>query len=388
MSQDKLELLFEKYFTKTATPAERAAFFRLIAQDKDDQELGRLLEVYYAKFVGSTATADLFDSEGLFARVQEQTERAVAVVPSRSRKIKRWYWGAAAAIVAIASLFAVWRTVLLPAEGDSQIAQRIQPAGAAGYLTLSNGKRIALDSLSTGLVAIENGVTIEQDDEGGLRYQMNTGEGIAENNILETSNGQFIKVTLPDGSLVWLNSGSSLTYPSRFSNERRNVTLRGEAYFEVARNVNAPFTVSFSGQKVTVLGTKFNVKAYSATRASATLLEGKVRVENAEGQSAVLSPGQEAELTDLTLRVQSIEAEESIAWKQGYFSFNNKELQVIMEDIGRWYDLEIVYLNTAVKSVKLIGSISRHSDINVLLQRMALTKEVRFRLDGRKLYVQ
>lgn len=384
MNEDQLSLLFKKYFNKEATVAERDAFFRLLAQSDTDQPLAELLAEAYRNYTIEKPLIAL-DSQDMYERIQRQ---AGINITTNRKLVPMWKWAAAAvAILLLTSVFALLRWHPKENAVVSEIAV-VKPAGKAGYLTLGNGQRISLDSLSTGLIALEDGIMIQQDTAGLLSYEAAGAGGTSSTNTLETSNGQFMRLKLPDGTMVWLNANSSLSYPSRFASVQREVSLQGEAYFEVAHKAESPFVVDVQGQSVLVLGTKFNIKSYVQGQNITTLLEGKVRVGNAKGDYAVLKPGQEALLLSDQIQVREVEVEEAIAWKSGYFAFTNKTLGSIMEDIARWYNVELIYENPRVKSIKLIGSISRHSDINVLLERMSMTKEVQFKLEGRKLYIK
>ncbi|HMI64109.1 MAG TPA: FecR domain-containing protein, partial [Puia sp.] len=220
--------------------------------------------------------------------------------------------------------------------------------------------------------------------------------GIAAENLLSYNKivvpvgGQY-RVTLPDGTNVWLNAASSLEYPVEFSGDRRQVTLTGEAYFEVVKNAEMPFIVNVNRKmNVNVLGTNFNIMAYEdEDRISTTLLEGSVKVVDLANpaNAKILRPGQQADWSDSTkIKVVAAEAEEAIAWKDGQFLFVNEDIHSIMRKLARWYDIKVEY-SESMKNKSFDGSISRNRNISEVLKLMELTKSVHFTFGEREIIV-
>jgi ferric-dicitrate binding protein FerR (iron transport regulator) len=206
-------------------------------------------------------------------------------------------------------------------------------------------------------------------------------------------------VKLPDGSRVWLNAASSLKYPVSFSSLKdRRVELHGEAYFEVAKDKLHPFLVETDGQEVTVLGTHFNIKAYRQDKnIVTTLAEGSVRVGYQASawsdhgkivykDEVILSPGQQSLLKGETISVSKADMEESLAWKDGNFVFNDANIEKIMQDIARWYNIEVFYEGPSPTGA-FSGNISRSKNISQILKALESTKLVHFKIEGRKVYV-
>lgn len=226
-------------------------------------------------------------------------------------------------------------------------------------------------------------------------------------NTIATPKGGQYQVRLPDGSKVWLNAASSLKYLASFSawNERK-VELSGEAYFEVAKDKDHPFVVKTENQEVIVLGTHFNINSYKDEPATkTTLLEGSVRVsllgttstastinttqKISKGKPAeiILKPGEQATLIGNNIRVSPQNAEDAIAWKDGYFMFNNESLESVMRKISRWYNLDVVFADASIKNQTFYGRMSRFSKVSQVLKSLALTREVKFELKDNTIHV-
>ena len=232
---------------------------------------------------------------------------------------------AAAVLIAVGTFLYPY---LHPPVKENQIANNavIVPGGNKAYLTLGNGKRIILTDASIGQLAKEAGVEISKSEDGQLVYSIKDqlASGQTSINSIETPKGGRYQVLLPDGTKVWLNAGSKLTYPVSFrANSSRKVELTGEAYFEVAKNDRLPFIVKTVLQEVEVLGTHFNVMAYADEKSiRTTLLEGSVKVKT-DRQQSLLHPGQQADLNkeNQHIHISNALKNKSVAWKNGYFMF-------------------------------------------------------------------
>ncbi|MCX2493846.1 DUF4974 domain-containing protein [Pedobacter sp. PF22-3] len=272
------------------------------------------------------------------------------------------------------------------------------PAGTdKAILTLSDGRVIDLNKDAVGKIATEAGIEITKSADGTLVYKaLNTkGKSIGFNTITTPVGGQYA-VILPDGSKVWLNSGSSLKYPTAFATSGRSVTLTGEGYFEVAQmegpNGRVPFSVlvvknQTQSEKVEVLGTHFNINAYADEPfINTTLLKGSVSVALNDNKTRLLKPGQLAKLSNQNIQVQEADTEMAVAWKNGEFVFR-EDLRSAMRKVARWYDVEIVYEGTAPENLMLGGWMSRGTNISEVLNHIQLTGKVHFKLEGRRVIV-
>ncbi|MGN8059867.1 FecR family protein [Pedobacter sp. 22163] len=273
----------------------------------------------------------------------------------------------------------------LPAGGDKAV------------LTLADGRTIKLTKDLKGKIATEAGIEITKATDGTLVYKTtNTGfEGKGFNTISTPAGGQYT-VVLPDGTKVWLNAGSSLKYPIVFAKNDRNVTLTGEGYFEVAHleglNGRVPFSVAVVKgnsqlEKVEVLGTHFNINAYADEPAvKSTLLQGSVRIVLNDGRTGILKPGQQAEVRNQNILVQKADTEMSVAWKNGEFVFR-EDLRSALRKVARWYDVEVVYDESAPENLTLGGWMSRSTNISEVLNHIQLTGKVHFKIEGRRVIV-
>jgi ferric-dicitrate binding protein FerR (iron transport regulator) len=272
----------------------------------------------------------------------------------------------------------------------------ILPGSNRAMLTLSDGSTIVLDEATNGSLASQGNIKVIKLTDGQLSYQSRgadenspaTDAGNLYNTITTPKGGQY-QVVLPDSSVVWLNAASSLRFPVSFAHvARRTVELTGEAYFEIAKNTSAPFTVKHSGTEIQVLGTSFNVNAYADEDAiRTTLLEGSVKV--VQQQSAVvLKPGQQASVihgndntVNPVIRVQRTDTEDAVAWKNGLFVFNNADIQSIMRQISRWYDVEIRF-EGKLPVDKFIGEVPRNSKVSEVLKIIELNN-IHFNISGK-----
>lgn len=311
--------------------------------------------------------------------------------PVKTFKIPRIWWkSAAAAVLLIGGLF-FFINKDHPGTVKSDVAvvqEDIAPGRQSATLTLADGKKIILSDAANGKLIEEAGVSITKAADGQLVYELKDKGQATQNkiNTLSTAKGETYRLRLPDGSLVWLNAASSLTYAFSL-NERgeRRVKLSGEAYFEIAKDKAHPFVVSTDRQEVQVLGTHFNVNSYLDEPVTATtLLEGSVRV-SADGKQKVLKPGQQAKLGERGLVVAEANMALATAWKDGQMAFKKTDIQTVLRQISRWYDIEIEYQGK-VPDYTITGEVSRGESLSSVLKVLALS-DVHFELKGRKLVI-
>ena len=274
---------------------------------------------------------------------------------------------------------------------DSQIRSKndIAPGRNMATITLADGTAIPLNDHKTGIV-IGNDLRY---NDSSLVQHVQIGElspGAKMQLMVSTPRGGEYKVVLPDGTQVWLNAASSLKFPSSFANKAtRSVELNGEAYFEVAKDKKHPFIVQTKQQETIVLGTHFNINSYDDEPASkTTLLEGAIRISNAsEKITQTLKPGEQAMLQLGAISVNTVDADLSIDWKNGEFSFKNEDLQSIMRKISRWYNVEIAYHDDKITRRKFSGTVSKFENVSKVLKILDLTGDVHFKIEGRKIIV-
>ena len=293
------------------------------------------------------------------------------------------WWAIAASIIFLGLCsFWIWR-YQQPDMGLRQLAaaQHILPATDKAELILSDGRAVALHKNASALLEADGTAIFQK--EGMLSYQSTQQDHhtrLIYNTLRVPRSGTF-RLVLPDGTAVWINANSELRYPVHFAKNERKIYLKGEAYFEVSRDVDRPFKVEVEGTEVEVLGTHFNVRAYG-DRVSTTLLEGAVKVQYAQ-QSVLLEPGQQARSFEDNIEVQQADLTKAVAWKDDIFYFNEDRLVDIMEEISRWYDVEIAY-DGKVSDQRYTGSIRRDARLSEVLELIGFTSAVEFKVSGRR----
>jgi transmembrane sensor len=320
-------ILAEKYVAGSASEDERAvveAYWELLS-DGEENALDR----------AALDRLQVRMKANVYAKI------GAAVQPAPVKRIYWWRYAAAAAI-----LFAIVTTYLIVMDKEAPVAALVvhadvkAPINNRAMITLGNGKTVYLDSTANGTLGQVGSVNLQKLGDGQIAYTGNSGT-VETNTLTNPKGSKVIDIILTDGTHVWLNAGSSLTYTVPLI--ERNVSVNGEAYFEVTHDASKPFTVTKGETKVTVLGTHFNVNAYNDEAAvTVTLLEGSVRVNNHSGQQ-LIKPGEQAMVSDKINVVRGIDTDEVMAWKNGLFSFDQSDIETVMRQIARWYDVEVVY---------------------------------------------
>jgi ferric-dicitrate binding protein FerR (iron transport regulator) len=270
------------------------------------------------------------------------------------------------------------------------------PGRDGAILKLSNGQEIVLDNAANGALAQQGSAKIAKRDGNVLVYSNNgkAGREVLYNTLSTQIRKQF-QVVLPDGSQVWLNSESSITYPTTFTGNERNVKVTGEVYMEVAKDAKRPFKVHIippvSGMEETVvqvLGTHFNINAYADdSQIKATLLEGSIRLTTGN-KATTLKPGQQARVRTNNISVQSdVDLDKEVAWKNGYFQFKDDQLQTVVQQLARWYGVTVIYSpGFKVPDDTFNGRIPRSSDLTDVLNVLE-KNQVHFKVEGKKIIV-
>ncbi|HEY4148183.1 MAG TPA: FecR domain-containing protein [Chitinophagaceae bacterium] len=265
------------------------------------------------------------------------------------------------------------------------------PGGNKATLTLADGSTVLLDNAQNGVLASQGNARVVKLNNGQLAYHASPGgqshAAAPALNVLSTPRGGQYKLVLSDGSTVWLNAGSSLRFPAIFTGNERRVELQGEAYFEIARNTAMPFKVQVKTMEVTVLGTHFNIMGYDDEETIKTsLLQGTVKVQG-DKAGLLLAPGQQSQLdrSGTMKLVRNANMDEAVAWKEGLFYFNGVDIQTVMRQLTRWYNVDVSYEETVDQHFN--GKINRDADISKVLQMLELTEKVHFKMTGRKIIV-
>ncbi|KAA2240756.1 FecR family protein [Chitinophaga agrisoli] len=394
MTTEQARQLFRQYLDDTISPDDYLQF-RIWAADPANQPAFDEMILQAMQHLPAGGAEHLHLDTLYNELLQREEMQDLAILPP-ARPMWRNWWAAAAVL---AGLLVAGTYLLLEripkadiAAVPSPISTDIAPGVNKATLTLADGSTVTLDSAESRTIQ-QGGAAISQ-HKGQLLYAAGH-TGPDSYNILATPAGGQFRVTLPDGSKVWLNSASSLRYPIAFKGAERIVELKGQGYFEIAKDARRPFKVRVPARQngkdymeVQVLGTRFDIMAYTDEQhIHTTLLEGAVRVQQG-ATNATLSPGQQAVLgyTDHALTVQMADVNQVIAWKTGFFEFANTDLAAIMRQIARWYDVEVEYRNTHSKE-RFLGRIGRDQPLSGILHLLE-ENGVRFTVEGKKVIVQ
>jgi len=392
MSESRLSYLFYRHVDGAITEAEKQELAGLAAQPVYRELLMQLMEESWETFS---------ESKKVFSREEsDQVLQTALTSGGKLRRIslfRRWGSAAAAILVILASAWLLYSKKPNREVDSGQIATNIAPGRDGAVLTLADGSKVVLDSLGNGIITNQHGTQVAIKN-GQLTYNT-TGNGPTTEeiyNTLVTSKGREFHVRLPDGTNVWLNAASSIRYPVVFKGKERKVNITGEAYFEVKENAAIPFRVAVANKTdIEVLGTHFNVNAYdNEANLSTTLLEGAVRVTASpalthrnQESSMVLKPGQQARIAGAAVElVNNADLDKVMAWHNGLFNFQDASLQEVMNQLERWYAVDVVY-EEGIPVKYFEGQMRRDMNLSEVLNALKETG-LRYRIEeGRKLVI-
>lgn len=374
----------DKYLSGEATPEEEA-----------------FIEKYYQYFEHNADTAHSLSNEEIevikhrmLEKLREKMDQPgpAPVISMQSKKNFRWIAAASVLVIFSTSFFFLWNPKKTISTEDSivniSVKQDVAPGGKKAMITLGDGSQILLDSSQNGTISQQGNIKVIKLSNGEIVYKPqdeNNNSEVSINTLTTPIGGQY-QLTLTDGTKVWMNSASSISYPTAFIGSERKVKITGEVYFEVAKNAKQPFLVKINDHtEISVLGTHFNVNAYDDKGAAmVTLLEGSVRIKN-NNEVQMLKPGQQAETNEAIKIINSVNIDLVMAWKNGYFSFDNTRLQMVMKQLTRWYDVDVVYEGN-VPDMKFWGSINMNSTLSQVLKILE-ESGVYFKIENKKIIV-
>ena len=364
------------------------------------------LEYWYAVYENRKATHQLNEVERklkhkrIWNRTKDDPQLAPLFLTPKKLHQSSLFWAAATitiifGTIAYLTLFQYKRAT--PNSSKFANIEDIKPASQNANLILADGSIIDLTELQEGMSVEQSGLSITKTPNGILtQSSLSNSQNSSQINTIKTPRGGHYNVVLPDGTRVWLNAESSLSYPSKFSKSERIVTLNGEAYFEVAaksstNNLSSdktPFIVKTDHQEIEVLGTQFNVKSYNdENQTTTTLLEGKVKVtglNNNNSQERILEVGEEAVWKNNQLNITKVNTNKAVDWKDGRFIFSGDNIKTIMTNVSRWYNIDVSYQGD-VSNINFEGSMSRYETIGEVLRKLELTGTVQFKvIDAKK----
>lgn len=385
MENAKLIELCQRYFTDSLEPA---ALQELLDYLRGVPDAEAFLEAMHGELMHRQYP--VMSEEGQ----REKVLQRVLDARGPAGKVIRWKaYAAAAAVVllAVTGMFLLVRQRKDEPIVKTQVAQDIKAPNIANVtITLGDGRKIVLDSVGNGALAMEGGSRLTKQADGSVMYEQ-AGEGaVVFNTVVVPKGSRTLRLTLSDGTKVWLNAYSSLRYPSTFQGQERRVEMNGEAYFEVAANKKMPFVVqkAHEGTEVQVLGTHFNVNAYDdEEKLKVTLLEGKVNVKKG-ASSVMLAPGQQAQVgtSGAVSLLRNVDTAMTVAWKNDLFSFRGVGLKAVMRQLSRWYNVDVRYEGD-FPDMQFNGEIGRDVPLKDVLDGVALSR-IHYRLEeGRRLVI-
>ncbi|GEP97608.1 FecR family protein [Chitinophaga cymbidii] len=409
MEQETFRKLLDKYLTGDLNTAEKAMLSSMIAQPEHKAALeGFVQQVMTASTYEEAYPPDIKERLDVFLNARMH--------PVRMRAQRIW-WAAASIILFIGATVAI--IVSSDRQSSPPVATVVQqymdraPGRNGAILTLADGSEVLLDSVASGTVVSLQGGAAAKIVNGALLYESNGNELMY--NKITTPKGRQFHLTLPDGTGVWLNSASTIRYPTVFLGNERRVEMAGEGYFEVAKNKKMPFRVNINSRaEVEVLGTHFNINAYeNEENITATLIEGSVEVKvlpaprSVTGSSSkvasseppgsnspvaqkrqpgiVLKPGQQAQISDAVRVINDANIDNVTAWKTGFFIFTDLTFDQVMRQLERWYDIEVVF-EKGIPERQIRGEMTRNTPLTSVLKYFEKIG-IRYRLEGRKLTI-
>lgn len=379
---DHIQVLVQKYLDKTAT-AEEVEMLNDWYQSFDDEEV-----VVYTKDAEHTVFVRL---KNRLRKLFQKSPRVFTLTRHSFVRMAAIFLG----LVFIGSLFYFLfqsRSTALPQQNAVTVTSvdEIKPGGNKAILTLADGTTVVLDSSANGTLGTQGNTNIIKLGNGELRYKNGSALPRASAtlyNTIATPRGGQYAIELADQTKVWLNSSSSIRFPTDFRDSVREVEITGEAYFEVAHHPAKPFKVKVNDAYIRVLGTHFNVMAYSnEATINTTLLQGSLIAGNNK-TSRLLARGNQARISkDGAIEfVKDADTEEAVAWRSGRFLFNSSDMYNMMRQVERWYNVDVVFKGNI--GLHFSGQLNRYANVSELLRKLELTNEVHFEIENGKITV-
>lgn len=379
VKNDNLTSLIEKHFQGKTTPEEEILlndwydFCQNTSPDWDEQELD----------------SKAHTRQKIWDKISHEIDQPAD--QPRSIKFPKLFLAASVAIIFCCSIY----LLLNNNQAATAPLSVLEPGRGQAMLTLADGSTLNLKTAEDTVIAQQPGSLIEKSADGKLVYAYQPEAQLTDTisyNIIQTPRSSQYQVILVDGTSVWLNAESSLTYPTQFSAKERIVRLTGQAYFEVAPDQQKPFKVLTDKQQVVVLGTHFDINAYpEETSVKTSLMEGSVKVipDHQYGQFAILKPGQQAVMDKLDkqqLKIHEFDTSAGIGWKDGYFVFDNEDMKNVMRQLARWYDVEVSYIGNP-DHIEFGGSFSKSDKLEDILKILEATNKFKCKKEGRRITI-
>ncbi len=400
MNEQRAEYLLNRYLENTCTESEWQELYSIMNNEQTKAMLQQVLAKMMQNDPDQSMEYDSLKWQPVIDKILHPHDSAPAPVVQLSQNIEipkkrhttHWKWVAAACIAVAFAIGFSWKTFFVSSHQNNYNVDAqtkniiIQPEHA--ILTLADGSQIILDSIQNGELVSQGNTKIIKLSQGQLVYKGHNQNIIDQFNTIATPKGVQYQVVLPDGTKVWLNAASSLRFPVAFDGQQRKVFLTGEAYFEVAQLTGNPFIVNARETNVQVLSTNFNIMAYSDEEVlKTTLLEGKIKVSSGMGKEVLLSPNQQAQYkpNDAVKIRSNVDIEEVMAWKNNFFYFRDSDIETIMRQLSRRYNIQVEFKEKI--NYRFYAEIPHNQDLSAVLKALSLTGNVRFDVNGNTIKV-
>ncbi|OQP57801.1 hypothetical protein A3860_09255 [Niastella vici] len=389
-------------FSKKEWTREEYEWYLELIRVKSPLELQQYFQEDYLASLSKEQAGDLQHAQTLLRLIHQKASiqpEQPTVVQMTARKNR---WLVAAAVAGIIMMLGVSYFIITGRNKKAQPVTVTQlpipedvmaPQNSRAMITLADGKKVYLDSLNKGQLALQDNVKLVKLATGEIVYRSENGKTINEqryNTLVNPKGSQVAAITFSDGSKAWLNAGSSLTYPVAFVEKERKVVVSGEVYFEVASSVwegeKRPFLVQANEVTTEVLGTHFNVNSYNdEPDVKVTLLEGAVRISKHK-ESKLLKPGEQAQVSSAIKIINDADLDEVMAWMNGHFQFEGASVEEVMRQLSRWYNVEIIYEGKPAEQ-HFRGGISRNVEVSKVFKMLETTGAVHFKIEGKRIIV-
>ena len=377
--QIDIETLILKYLQGKLAEEEKRQLDEWLKDDRNKKLFSRL--VNKQRILVKMERLDEYDWEKSWKVMEKKLHE---------RKKFSWkYWGMVASLLGIV-LLGTWVFMEKNEKKSPVVVMRgVEPGGVFAELVLPDGKIVELNKDSNNLFLGESGKVLR--NENGVLFLTQDSVQLQKVGYSEirTPRGGEYHVVLPDNSIVWLNADSKLRFPLTFSGKERRVFASGELYFQVAKDSLSPFRIEVEGlYEVEVLGTEFNVRAYSDLPSATTLVDGRVLIRD-KGTKVVLKPGEQAvKGKHGEVVVREVDVAPYIAWKQGYFLFEDERLEDILNELARWYDVNIFFENSSVREERFSVDMPRHESFEEVLRLIEQTRSIQIEIEGNNVFVK
>lgn len=373
-----IEKLYYKYIEGSLSAEELLEWIEAFQNPKNEELINKLIE---QNFNSKITKKNSKKAQLAFNRFK----KTIGLQKTKTWRVRLSYWKSAAAVLLIGTLSTVsykyYNKTQKQHSFTTEVLHDIPPGSNKAILHLIDGQQIELNASGELII----GATEMQDGNGNLVTATNN-ELTAQ--TIEVPLGGQYQIRLTDGTKIWLNALSKLSFPTVFKDNKREVSLEGEAYFEVAENKTKPFFVHTDIQKVAVLGTSFNINSYDRQNHITTLISGSLAVSS-YGQQLLLTPGTQSQIQGTKLLKQTVDTEAISAWKDGLFVFTKEPLESIIKKLERWYDAEFIFQpgSEILKTKTFSGSLSRDSNLSEIINLFRITESINFEIKGRRIFI-